>query len=71
MLREMAMIGLLMAPEKLPARFSCEDGEAEPGRPAPAVPQTPLASPRRLAAAVLASLAARRAARRASSPAAW
>lgn len=65
------MIALLMAPEKLPARFSCEDGEAEPGRMAPGLTDAPLPSPQRFAAALRRRLHAQRAARRASSPAAW
>lgn len=64
------MIGLLMAPEKLPARFSYEDGE-EAGWTAPAVGDAWLPSPQRLGAALRQRMAARRAARRASSPAAW
>ena len=64
------MIGLLMAPEKLPARFSYEEGD-EAGWTAPSPGEARLPSPQRLAAAVRGRMAARRAARRASSPAAW
>lgn len=64
------MIGLLMAPEKLPGRFSYEDGE-EAGWPAPSPGEARLPSPQRLAAVLRERMAAHRAARRASSPAAW
>lgn len=62
------MIGLLMAPEKLPARFSYED---EAGWTAPSMGEARLPSPQRLAIVWRERMAARRAARRASSPAAW
>lgn len=65
------MIGLLMTPEKLPSRFSCEERDMEPDRPASMLHHTRLTSPQRLAAAMRQHLHARRAARRASSPAAW
>lgn len=62
------MVGLLMAPEKLPARFSYEE---ETPWTAPSLGDAWLPSPQRLGAALRQRIATRRAARRASSPAAW
>lgn len=64
------MIGLLMAPEKLPARFSHEEGE-EAGWTSARLGEARLPSPRWLTTALRERMAARRVARRASSPAAW